>query len=646
MEILFKYINYKAGQLKKSAPTFQSLFNIIHDQGDRIFAEYIKMFEIKTVSYKQLKEYCYQMATYLQKKLTAPKQSFVGLYMDNSINWVATFWALLMIGYKPLLLNTKLPININNEIITTMKVQNVVVCKEHASIAFVIQPLVLPTYEEIKNQELLTKENWADEMAICTTASSMNYKICVYTGKNMHSQLLNSKSIIGESRRIKRHYKKRLKLLAFLPFYHIFGFVATYLWFSLFGRTMVFLENYSAETILSTIRKCEVTHIFSIPMFWNIIAKEITKQVNRLDAKKQKQFKKAQKLSLAIQNIWPALGITIARKIFNQVITSTLGNSIRFLITGGGYISDSTLYLLNSVGYPLVNGYGTSEVGIICVELRRKPKYIIQGSVGKPLETVDVKVENNHVLIKGLSTCDRYYYKDGKCVSLNNTWFDTLDVGSFKHRHLFIQGRLDDVIVGHSGEKINPDLLEKQLQFTYATNYVITSYQHKPTLIIQVPKHKNVYILDNVVNEVNANIKKLERLGYQIEAVYYTYDDITPPNAIKVSRKILAKLIEDKKVELKQYSDLTKEVDKSDNETTNQVILVIKKIFGCVLNKDPSTIGNNQHFFLELGGTSIDYCTCFAKIEEEFDITLDLTSVKCVTVQEFSEYIINAKKGQ
>ncbi|MCQ2956428.1 MAG: hypothetical protein MJ233_00735 [Mycoplasmoidaceae bacterium] len=86
MEIVFKYARLKNKELQRAEPTFQAIFNVIHSQGDRIFAEYIDMFEVKTVSYKQMKEYVYRMATYLASQIKLPKESFVGMYMENSVD--------------------------------------------------------------------------------------------------------------------------------------------------------------------------------------------------------------------------------------------------------------------------------------------------------------------------------------------------------------------------------------------------------------------------------------------------------------------------------------------------------------------------------------------------------------------------------
>lgn len=91
MELLFKYVNQKNNELKSSNGTFKDIFSVIHNQGKRIFAEYIKDFSIKTFSYVQIKEYCFKTATFLKNNIHLPKDTFVGLYMENSIHWVATF---------------------------------------------------------------------------------------------------------------------------------------------------------------------------------------------------------------------------------------------------------------------------------------------------------------------------------------------------------------------------------------------------------------------------------------------------------------------------------------------------------------------------------------------------------------------------
>ncbi|MCQ3907586.1 MAG: hypothetical protein MJ219_02315 [Mycoplasmoidaceae bacterium] len=102
-----------------------------------------------------------------------------------------------MIGYKPLLLNCRLSNDINKQVVKTMNCNLVITNRVFAQLDLGIKTVVLADTNSIEQEPILQEENWADEMALCTTASSLNYKICVYTGKNMTHQLLNAKDIIS-----------------------------------------------------------------------------------------------------------------------------------------------------------------------------------------------------------------------------------------------------------------------------------------------------------------------------------------------------------------------------------------------------------------------------------------------------------------
>ncbi|MCH5152329.1 MAG: AMP-binding protein, partial [Clostridiales bacterium] len=153
------------------------------------------------------------------------------------------------------------------------------------------------------------------------------------------------------------------------------------------------------------VQKHEVTHIFAVPLLWHSLHREIMKQVKTLDDKQQRRFEKGVKLSLSVQNLFPNLGLKFAKRIFREVQEKTFGPSVKFAISGGGYISDDALKIVNAIGYPLFNGYGSTEIGITSVELRSRPKYRLQASVGKPLPTVEYNIDNGVLLVRGSSLC-------------------------------------------------------------------------------------------------------------------------------------------------------------------------------------------------------------------------------------------------
>lgn len=643
-ENLAQYIAWKFKSLNSSDQTLKSIYEISFDQQDRIFCEYLDNFMIANFTYSDFSIYTKKFANYLNNKIKEPKHNYVGLLMDNSMNWVAIFWALLMIGYKPFLLNKKLPIEMLKEMVSTMKINTVVadshVEKNFNNILFINnenKPL-----SEVTNLEPLQELDWEDEIALSTTATTLSYKICIFTGKELHAQMSNAKCVLERNKMIKEHYNGRLKVLAFLPFYHIFGLIAAYFWFSLFGRTFVFLKDYSSETILKTCQRHKVTHIFGVPLLWDTIAREVKKEINALPEKDKKKANKGLNFTYHLQNVFPNYGRHKCRKLLARIQNKLFGDSVIFCISGGGPVSNETLYLINAIGYPLYNGYGSTEIGITSVELRSKPKYRLLGTIGKPLDTISYKIEDDELLVKGSSICHKIINRDGTEVVINkDEWQHTYDVASVdKNGYYYLRGRKDDVYLGKNGEKINPDEIEKLILLTSAIRYCFTTYQDKLTLIIQLSKSNYTIRANTIIEEVNNCVNKLDKCGYHIEQIYYTFDDIASKEAIKVSRKILEKLISSNKIKLLNFSEFTKSVDTDSENINNEIINRIKKVFGEVLNKDPDTLDINAHFFFDLGGSSLDYMSLLAKLEQEFEMKISLEEESCSTINSFYKYIV------
>lgn len=650
MEKINKYATQKLGEVGSSNFTFEALFDVIHNQDDRIFCEYLQNYRIAEVKYADFKCYARKMANYLSDKVTAQPDSYVGLYMENSVNWVATFWALLMLGYKPLLLNVRLPLTVNHKVLDMANCSVVVTDEAHANVQLCNNLVTVESgvglAPSVVFQTEYTPTHWADEIALTSTATSLNIKLCAYSGKEFTHQILNAKGILSQNKMIKAHYKQRLKLLAFLPFYHIFGLIATYFWFATFGRTFVFMTDYSSNTILKTVKRHEVTHIFAVPLLWHSLQREITKQVSLLDEKKQKQFAKGVKLSLAMQNAFPRMGLKLAKRLFAEVQYKTFGPSVKFAISGGSYVSEDALKLINALGYPLFNGYGATEIGITSVELRSRPKYRILASVGKPFDSVEYKIDNGVLHVKGASLCSRITTASGVVENNHDEWYDTRDLARCNNNgYYYVDGRRDEVFVGVNGEKINPDLVEKELKFTTVERYSVLGLniqgKQQLCLVAEVDKSLRDVRLKCVAEEIQSNVEHLAALGYHLDCVFVSREPIASPNAIKVSRRALIRQIDSNQIKLVALSELNVERFADETVLSRETCDGVKKIMAEILDKDANDIADTAHFVFDLGGTSLDYCTLLVELKKAYSVDIDLQSQSCSTALEFSNYIIS-----
>ena len=95
-------------RLLERSRTMSSIYEIMmSDYTDTPASQWLDESDsIVSVSFHVFNEDVKSMAAFLSKKLGAEQQGcFVGLSMDNSHLWQVCFWALLMAGYKPVLID-------------------------------------------------------------------------------------------------------------------------------------------------------------------------------------------------------------------------------------------------------------------------------------------------------------------------------------------------------------------------------------------------------------------------------------------------------------------------------------------------------------------------------------------------------------
>ncbi len=638
-----KIIKERLDLLNKSNKDFKSIFEIIHKDKENIFCEKTDGFKIHKTTYKECYINSYKMGEYL-KNILDDSCEYVGLMMNNSLEFITSLYGILMNNKKPVLLNIRLGNVLNNEIIIRLNIKDIVCDDNYDVIGNKINVSDFD-YSKITSYDE-TKFIWANELAICTSATSLNVKICIYDGYAISSQITNSEYICKTNKIIKTHYNGYLKQLAFLPFYHIFGLMASYFWFSFFGRCFVFLKDLSSDTLLRTIKKHEVTHIFAVPMLWHTVHKTIIKEIDKQDEKTRNKFYRGLKLSTKLQSICPKLGLKIVKKLFSEVRTKVFGDSVAFMISGGSYLSYDASYVLNGIGYPLFNGYGMSEIGITSVELSYNINERNKRSIGIPFNTVEYKInDNNQLLVKSKGVCKKIITKDSIVEINNDEYFNTFDIVNCDKKHkYYILGRCDDVVLTPSGEKVNPDVIEQMIFLPSAERFCLMGLNvdniNYLTLIVELNKTLSELRLNNIFDEVNKMLEVLDKENFKIDKILYTFDPIQSATAVKVSRKILKKWIDEGNIKLLSFNEL--KVEKLDNidELTKKVVDEVKLVFNEVLDSNID-IDINAHFILDLGATSLDYLTLLVKLEEKYDIKFNTNNEPCYSVLQFANYIIS-----
>lgn len=660
------YINKKLLKLKEEL-SLKKIFNIICENKKKFAAIYTKNSIIKKITYEEYEEITINTSCKLSRLIGEEKRGvFIGIKMDNCYEWPILFWAILMSGYKPILLDFRFDDDM------TLYLMN-----QAGAIALISneEKSKYKEFVQIKPEELINDENidlgswnekWANEIALCTSGTTSTAKIYVYNGYALSRLILNIEDEVLA--RLFLIGNKEIRALAFLPFFHIFGFTNVYLLYSFFGKPIVYLENRGPHTILETCRKNQITHISAVPLLWNSIAKGILNEVNK--SKHKSLFFKFHRLSLFIQKLSPTIGRSCAKLLFKKIHKKLLGNDILLLICGGGYVLNETLEILNGIGLNIICGFGMTEVGITSVNLEESIDRKLTNSLGRAFKSVQYKIEP--LKNKNFENVGELYIK-GKSIHSgrlengvllppsidSDGWFATGDIACLNDGSLTLHGRIKDIIINESGENVYPDELEAYFcNLKNADNICIVGVNGKGqyqclTLILDVgDNYANKEIINELSEEIyiiNGNLpvyKKVQKVLISTEPLNKFID-------LKVKRQKLKQYVEENQskfmeLDLKQSFKEIKEKIKLEEQQIikeSEVNLIdikniIRQYFSEALEIPVEEIEDDADFINDLGADSLQCAEIIVKVEDRFKLSISNSEYfNCTNIDNLSSLI-------
>lgn len=623
------YIDHKIKEYGKREKNFEALFEFMFSEKNNVMAEITDGYRIKKVTYGEFKSKILEAAPTLSDYLAdVPKGSLIGLYMSNSMEWIQIFWEIIVCGYRPLLMNMSLSDEVHEDIIKDHAVGAVISDGKRFSVK-----TVMASEATVASEKPLCNDPFGEEVLFMSSGTTGKVKLCAYTGENFFYQICDSGNIVKQCPRMKEHYKGELKQLVLLPLYHVFGFIAVYLWFAFFSRTLVFLKDLNPTTIQNTIKKHEVTHVFAVPMVWDKVYRAAHKKIRAKGEKTYTKFRKAIKMS----NSLGAMGEHFASLALGEVRESLFGDSIRFLISGGGALDSDVFEFYNGIGYHLANGYGMTEIGITSVEKSNKQSKLNSASIGATFGYSEyLRDSTGELLVKGKTRAARIICGDCVYVTNYDEWFRTGDLVSVRDGRYYHEGRIDDLVVGLSGENLNPTLIEPMINVSHPNQVcLISGADREPVLIVSVQECFSRDRIRDTFESVERALSeaKLDRV---ISKVYLTFDALMDPTDIKISRRKVRQKYLSGDMSIVDREHVSDHIDTVVSELERDVI----SCFAAALECDVSNVGVNDNFFRDLGGTSLDYFGLLDILKDKYDIEVtESAEEQLFTVRDFCEYI-------
>ena len=230
-EKVTEYIAVAAQLLSTSKRMEDIFYSTMKRNEKKIAVEYVNhKGKIKHYRYSKLRSHAYELASVLSQYLIQqPKNVPIILKCANSPHWCEIFWAILMCGYKPLLIDAR-----------TSKEGAIHVAEMSKALAIITDDNNQYPITKISLSDLLEEKHhysfsptWENEVIFSSSGTTGDVKLMVFNGENLCNQICCSLEMGKETMDLMYPDKMgKLKILAMIPFHHIFGFVAVFLWFS------------------------------------------------------------------------------------------------------------------------------------------------------------------------------------------------------------------------------------------------------------------------------------------------------------------------------------------------------------------------------------------------------------------------------
>jgi long-chain acyl-CoA synthetase len=177
--------------------------------------------------------------------------------------------------------------------------------------------------------------------------------------------------------------------------------------------------------------------------------------------------------------LWPLLDALVASKI-----RARLGGRIRAALSGGAALSPEISKVFIGLGLTILQGYGLTESSPIITANRIEDN--LPASVGTTIPGVEVRIGENAALhARGPNIMLGYWnnVEATKAMFTADGWLNTGDTARIDEGgHVFITGRLKEIIVLSNGEKIPPVDVETAIMQDPLFEQVMLIGEGKPYL--------------------------------------------------------------------------------------------------------------------------------------------------------------------
>ena len=400
---------------------------------------------------------------------------------------------------------------------------------------------------------------------IYTSGTTGDPKGVMLTHKNLCGNMLQCMPYFG-------FVKPGEAALSFLPLNHVFERMITYLYFHA-GLSVYYAEG--METIGANLREVKPVVFTTVPRLLEKVYERIVAAGMELTGIKRKMFFWALNLAKEWDNTKPRgifyqAQLALADKLVLSKWREALGGNVKAIISGSAPLQERLNRIFTSTGMIVMEGYGLTECSP-CVAVNHYESAGRRiGSLGLPLDTVEVKLaEDGEILVKGDNVMQGYYKRPEETAKTftEDGWFKTGDMAKYiDGNFLKMTDRKKEIFKTSGGKYVAPQVIENKMRESpFVEQIIVVGEGEKFISALIVPafstlkkwmKQNNHPIPDSPadlctlpevrkllreqINKYNAEFSQVEKVKkFTLLPKEWTIDtgELTP--SLKVKRKVM-----------------------------------------------------------------------------------------------------------
>jgi long-chain acyl-CoA synthetase len=312
--------------------------------------------------------------------------------------------------------------------------------------------------------------------------------------------------------------------LSFLPLSHMFERTVGYYLPIICGSMISYAR--SIEKLAEDLVSIKPTVLITVPRIFERVFNKINAQLEQKSPVARYLFKATVNVGwrrFLLQQkkaswhpallFWPLLNLLVARKIMAK-----LGGNMRLAVSGGAPLGADVARTFIGLGLTISQGYGMTELSPVVSTNKLDDNE--PTSVGQPLRDVDVKLgEKDELCVRSPGIMLGYWNneKATKEIIDDDGWLHTGDKAKIIDEHIYITGRIKEILVLSNGEKVPPADIEMAIAQDPLFEQSMVIGEQKPFLAAIVVLNEDEWLklarkLNIEANEDSLNSDRVKKL--------------------------------------------------------------------------------------------------------------------------------------